>query len=82
MNYRQQQEKKCDLLEQFKKYNSIVNLSAIDYDTHFSMSGCDVCNSGGADVYECNGYSLKHHEIFDGFQVCHNCLCIEYNGID
>lgn len=74
-------------LDAFKKAHHIENLSPMSdeagdtLDAQFSMSGCDVCNSGGADVYECDGYSKKYG-VLNGFEVCHECLCVEANGPD
>lgn len=83
MNYARKQMKIADQLEAFKAFNSIDNIDAIDLENiYFSHDGCDVCHSGGADVYDCHGYSSKHKKIFDGFQVCHYCLCVEANGIN
>ena len=83
MDYRKHQESIADQLEAFEKRHALTTLNAIDESNiYFSHNGCDVCNSGGSDVYECHGYSSKHDEIFDGFDVCHECLCVEYNGIN
>ena len=75
----------------FMKHNK-VNCVSIDRDSedpevdsekYFSHNGCDICSPGlGNDVYACSGYSPKHKKIFDGFEVCHECLCRIYNGKD
>lgn len=74
--------KRYILLENFKAKMEIENLSSKEYERYFCHHGCDVCDGGPNNVYPCEGYSLKHKEIFDGFYVCHECLCVEYNGIN
>ena len=74
-------------IDKYMKFNELTTLSIIDVDgdtpdPQFSMRGCDICDGGGDNVYECHGYSQKHKKIFDGFDVCGHCICIIYNGED
>jgi hypothetical protein len=67
---------RAEICEEFLKSNEVNCCTAIDSDmeSHFSHSGCDCCGQGGADVYDCNGYSAIHEQIFDLGEVCHECL--------
>lgn len=73
-------------LKAFKEHNEIVGISIIEDETHsgeasFSSNGCDVCDDGlGNNVYDCHAWSPNEHRIIDGFQICHECICFEYNG--
>jgi hypothetical protein len=73
------------LLSRYKKENEVNNVSVIDDEASadFSRNGCDCCSNGlGSDVYEAHGYSSKHKKIFELGSICHECICVEYNGID
>ena len=77
------QYKRAEKIEKFKALNEVNNISQIDSDDDgsFSMHGCDICRCGGTNVYACDGYSPKHGALELG-DVCHECLCIEANGVE
>ena len=80
--------KREDKVNEFFEHNEIDCMSidtdpetGEDHDPYFTWSGCDICNNRlGSNVYPCSGYSPKHDKVFDGFEVCHQCLCYIYNG--
>lgn len=70
-------------IEAFKKLNEVNCFSPIEDEGGFSWHGCDICENGlGTNVYAIHGYSPKHKKIFELGDTCHECLCIEYNGIE
>lgn len=74
---------KTNKIDAFLKRKKLNCLTTIEYkpNKHFSMRGCDICADGlGNDVYDCNGYSPDDGQVYDGFEVCHECLCIIHNG--
>jgi thioredoxin reductase len=50
-------------------------------DTESFFGTCDCCDEK-SDVYETEGYSSKHKEVFSTGDICHACICIAYNGIE
>lgn len=57
--------------------------SDTDSEPYFSHSGCDCCSHGlGNTVYDVIGFDPKAKDVVEVGQICHECLCVEYNGID
>lgn len=74
--------KKC---EQFLKHNKVddCTMTIDDDEGNFSNSGCDCCMTGlGNIVYECEGYSREHGEVFQLGEICGDCIAYFYNGDD
>lgn len=78
--------KRGKALDEFKEHHEIGNIGPVmneEGELCGDFSTCDVCESGlKATVYECNGYSPKHNEVYDGFELCNQCLAVEANGFD
>lgn len=78
------------LLTRFKRSHGIENISigekgvdgSENIDPDFSSSGCDCCSHGlGNSVYPTIGYSKKEGVVTVG-DICHECICVEYNGVE
>ncbi len=85
------------LLDRYKRAQQICTLSIAhvnengdvdsdseyDAERHFSHGGCDCCSHGlGNDVYPTIGYRPKTKSVLEVGEICHECICVEYNGID
>ena len=77
------QTQRSKLIEAFKRHNK-VNCISIENDDEgsFNPNGCDVCNSLAQDTYVMSGYAPKTKEVLELGDVCHDCICVEYNGIE
>lgn len=89
-----------DRLEYSKKYEIITTKPCpIHYDgkpesdyscnceSYFSHNGCDCCNMGAGDVYDCTA-SMFHNtdkgkeRFWFDVELCNGCLCSFVNGDD
>jgi len=87
LEIRQENRFRSRLLYWYKKTNevntiSIVQIDGEDTQAEFNKSGCDCCDSLAIDTYQTTGYSESKKDILELGDICRQCLCVEYNGID
>lgn len=64
-------------INEFLERNGIDNISEVE-----APAGvCDICKEyPDRPLKLCNGFNPTGREVIDGFQVCHDCLCVAANG--
>ena len=62
----------------FENNNSIQSFEVIDTDAQFSMYGCEICCTGGNNVYEVHAHGPKDATYH--VEMCGICLDLAVNG--